>query len=205
MLLIVEVIDCWNLPCSIPDLQLDDLTIERNGTNLEVNTNGWDVWLSVGVISESKQQTWFTNTTVSDEEEFKEIIVFGRHLIDWTNENQHSNHNQKYDWNKRPTIKQEKNSKNVVRYNERERITWWMWLLNMIGLRMMAYVQTRLTDGLIVRFKDIWIEDYSTKGAQIEWLIGNACMMDEMTWNDMIWWHVRQLERFGQYRSVEWM
>ena len=41
----------------------------------EVNTDGGDVRLGVGVVSETQQQTRFSNTRVTDEEKLEEVVV----------------------------------------------------------------------------------------------------------------------------------
>lgn len=41
----------------------------------EVDTDGGNVRFSVGVIGESKKQAGFTNTGVTDEEEFEKVVV----------------------------------------------------------------------------------------------------------------------------------
>lgn len=60
-------------------------TEERNAT-YKVNTDGRDVTLGIGVVSESQEQTTLADTTVSDEKELEEIIAktsTGR-LVEWT-------------------------------------------------------------------------------------------------------------------------
>lgn len=41
----------------------------------EVNTDGGDVGLSVGIVGESEEETRLSNTGVSDKEELEEIVV----------------------------------------------------------------------------------------------------------------------------------
>ena len=41
----------------IPDLQLDGLGIQLDGTDLEVDADGGDVGLGIGVVGEAQQQT----------------------------------------------------------------------------------------------------------------------------------------------------
>ena len=51
-----------------------DQSIIRNnaiGTTYKVNSNGGNVGLRVSVISKSKQQTWFSNSGISDQEELE--------------------------------------------------------------------------------------------------------------------------------------
>lgn len=53
------------------DLELDGLALEVNGTDLEVDTNGRDVALGVGVVGESEEQTGLADTRVTDEEKLR--------------------------------------------------------------------------------------------------------------------------------------
>lgn len=46
-----------------------------NGSTYEIDTNGGDVGLSVGVIGESQKQARLSNTGVTDEEELEEVVV----------------------------------------------------------------------------------------------------------------------------------
>lgn len=46
----------------------------REMTN-EIDTDGGDVGLGVGIIGKSQQQARLSNTGISDEEELEEIIV----------------------------------------------------------------------------------------------------------------------------------
>eukprot|EP00295_Goniomonas_pacifica_P035461 CAMPEP_0175952210 /NCGR_PEP_ID=MMETSP0108-20121206/30620_1 /TAXON_ID=195067 ORGANISM="Goniomonas pacifica, Strain CCMP1869" /NCGR_SAMPLE_ID=MMETSP0108 /ASSEMBLY_ACC=CAM_ASM_000204 /LENGTH=234 /DNA_ID=CAMNT_0017278537 /DNA_START=113 /DNA_END=818 /DNA_ORIENTATION=- len=63
------------LASSVPNLELDRLAIELKSTNLEVNTDGGDVALRVGIVREPEQQTTLADTRVADEEEFEKIIA----------------------------------------------------------------------------------------------------------------------------------
>jgi len=67
------------LACGVPNLELHCLAIELDGSDFEVNTNGGDVALGVGVICESEQQTRLSDTGVTDEEKLEEVVVFGVH------------------------------------------------------------------------------------------------------------------------------
>jgi hypothetical protein len=60
------------------DLKFHGLAIELDGTDLEVNTDGGDVGLGVGVVGESKEKTRLSDTGVSDEEELEEVVVSER-------------------------------------------------------------------------------------------------------------------------------
>lgn len=63
----------------IPDLQLHGLAIEFYRSDLEIDTDGGDVRLGVGVIGKSQQQARLSNTGITDEEELEEVVVFGVH------------------------------------------------------------------------------------------------------------------------------
>lgn len=41
----------------------------------EINTDGGDVGLSVGIVSESEEETRLSNTRVPDKEELEEVVV----------------------------------------------------------------------------------------------------------------------------------
>lgn len=47
----------------------------------EVDADGRDVGLGVGVVGEPQQQTRLSDTGVTDEEELEEIIVSGKDLV----------------------------------------------------------------------------------------------------------------------------
>ena len=49
--------------------------IYGNDITHEVNTDGGDVGLSVGIVSESEEETRLSNTRVSDKEELEEVVV----------------------------------------------------------------------------------------------------------------------------------
>ena len=59
----------------IPDLELDGLSIQLNCSDFEINTNGGDVGFGVSVVCESKEQTRFTDTGVSNKEQFEQIVA----------------------------------------------------------------------------------------------------------------------------------
>jgi hypothetical protein len=50
------------------DLQLDSLSLQLDRPDLEIDTDGRDVGLGVGVIGESQEKTGFPNTRISDQE-----------------------------------------------------------------------------------------------------------------------------------------
>ena len=61
----------WN----VPDLELDDLAVELNGADLEVDTDGGDVALSVGVVSEADEQAGLADAGVADDDELEQVVV----------------------------------------------------------------------------------------------------------------------------------
>jgi len=63
------------LSSSIPDLELDCLSVQFDRSNLKVNTNGGNVGFGVSVVRESKEQTRFTDAGVSNKEQLEQIIA----------------------------------------------------------------------------------------------------------------------------------
>jgi len=63
----------------VPNLELDHFAIELDGTNLEINTNGGDVGLSVSVIGKTEEKARLSNTRVTNQQEFEKVVVFGVH------------------------------------------------------------------------------------------------------------------------------
>eukprot|EP00531_Pseudo-nitzschia_arenysensis_P013583 CAMPEP_0116145440 /NCGR_PEP_ID=MMETSP0329-20121206/16591_1 /TAXON_ID=697910 /ORGANISM="Pseudo-nitzschia arenysensis, Strain B593" /LENGTH=178 /DNA_ID=CAMNT_0003641039 /DNA_START=390 /DNA_END=925 /DNA_ORIENTATION=- len=63
------------LSSGIPDLELDCLSVQFNRSDFEINTNGGNVGFGVSVVRESKEQTRFTDTGVSNEKELEQIIA----------------------------------------------------------------------------------------------------------------------------------
>lgn len=51
---------------------------EATGETYEVDTNGGDVGLSVGIIGKSQQQARLSYTGITDKEKLEEIVVPGR-------------------------------------------------------------------------------------------------------------------------------
>jgi hypothetical protein len=47
---------------------LDDLAIQLNGANLEVDANGRDVAVSVGIISETEKQAGLADTGIANQQ-----------------------------------------------------------------------------------------------------------------------------------------
>lgn len=56
----------------------------RGGRAYEVDTDGGDVGLSVGVIGKSQQQARLSYTGITDEEELEEIVVSRREGLEKT-------------------------------------------------------------------------------------------------------------------------
>jgi len=59
----------------VPDLELNSLAVQFDGTNFEINTDSGNVRFGVRVIRESKEQTRFTDTGVSNKEKLEQIIA----------------------------------------------------------------------------------------------------------------------------------
>lgn len=57
------------------DLQLHGLAIELDRSDLEVDADGGDVALGVGVVGESQEQAGLSDAGVTDEEELEEVVV----------------------------------------------------------------------------------------------------------------------------------
>jgi len=65
----------------IPNLQLDGLSLELHGADFEVNANGGDVALSVGIVGETEQEAGLANTGVADQQQLEEVIVVSAHIL----------------------------------------------------------------------------------------------------------------------------
>merc|ERR1712110_1063852 len=78
---VVRRSDCSEtlLTGSIPNLKFNRFASNLDSSNLEVDTNGTDVGLCVGIISETQKKARFVDTTVTNEQEFEEMIVFRVH------------------------------------------------------------------------------------------------------------------------------
>ena len=63
----------------MPNLQLDSLPLELDGTDFEVHTDGADVALSICIVRKTQQRAGLSHTAVSDQEKLEEIVVFGVH------------------------------------------------------------------------------------------------------------------------------
>lgn len=55
----------------VPDLEFDRFAVEFNGSDLEVDSDGADITLCVGVISESQQKTRLSHPGVADQKQFE--------------------------------------------------------------------------------------------------------------------------------------
>lgn len=60
---------------SVPNLQFDGLAVELDGANLKVHSDGGNVGLGVGVVSESEQQTGFADSGVSNQEQLEQVVA----------------------------------------------------------------------------------------------------------------------------------
>ena len=56
-------------------MQLDGLAVELDGADLEVDADGRDVGLGVGVVGEPKEQTRLSNAGVANQEQLEQIIA----------------------------------------------------------------------------------------------------------------------------------
>lgn len=63
---------------SIPDLEFHCLAVKLDSPDFEVNADGRDVALCVGIIRKAKQKARFADAGISDEEELEQIVVFTR-------------------------------------------------------------------------------------------------------------------------------
>ena len=69
------------------DLHLDNFILQLDGSDFEIDTNGADVRLAVGIVGKAKEQTRFTNTGISNQQQLEQIIIIvrhdGRHCTSW--------------------------------------------------------------------------------------------------------------------------
>jgi len=73
------------LSCCVPNLQLDCLSLEFDGADFEVDSDGGDVALCVSVVGESKQKTRLAHTRITDQQQLEKVVIFwidGRHLAE---------------------------------------------------------------------------------------------------------------------------
>ena len=63
------------LSSGIPNLKLDGLSIQLNGADLKVDTNGRNVGFRVGIVGKSKEQTRFTNTRISNKKKLEQVVA----------------------------------------------------------------------------------------------------------------------------------
>merc|ERR1740138_246150 len=63
------------LPGCVPDLELDRLTVDWQGAESEVDTDGGDVRFRELVVSETKEQATLSNTAVAEQYQLEEVIV----------------------------------------------------------------------------------------------------------------------------------
>ena len=62
-----------------PLLQLDGLAVELDRANLEVDADGGDMALGVGVVGEAQQQARLAHARVTDEHQLEDVVVLLRH------------------------------------------------------------------------------------------------------------------------------
>jgi len=63
----------------IPDLQLDRLAVQLDGSDFKVNTNGTDVALRVGVVGEAQQKARLADARVPNEQQLEEVVILCVH------------------------------------------------------------------------------------------------------------------------------
>lgn len=61
------------------DLELYRLALELDGADLEVDADGRDVRLCVGVVGKAEEEARLADARVADEEELEEEVVLGLH------------------------------------------------------------------------------------------------------------------------------
>ncbi len=66
------------LPGRVPDLQLDGLAVQLDGSDLEVDADGGDVGFGVGVVGEPQQQAGLAHAGVADQEQLEQVVAGGR-------------------------------------------------------------------------------------------------------------------------------
>jgi len=67
------------LSSGIPDLKLDGLSVQVQGADLEIDTDGADVRLSVGIIDETEEEARLSDARVSDQEDLEKVVVLRAH------------------------------------------------------------------------------------------------------------------------------
>ena len=63
------------LPRGVPNLELDGLAVELDGADLEVDPDGGDVRLGVGVVGKSEEEARLSDAGISDEQELEQVIA----------------------------------------------------------------------------------------------------------------------------------
>merc|ERR1719326_1363726 len=76
------------LPRRVPNLQLDRLALQLDRADFEVDADGGDVALRVGVIGKAQQEARLADARVADEHELENVIVFLSHFCQswWSRE-----------------------------------------------------------------------------------------------------------------------
>ena len=59
----------------VPDLQFDGLPVQLDGADLEVDPDGGDVGLGVGVVGEAEQEAGLAHARVTDQEELEQVVA----------------------------------------------------------------------------------------------------------------------------------
>ena len=63
------------LACCVPNLEFDPLTVDFNGPNFKVNTDGCDVVAREHVVSKSHQQGALADARIANDEELEQVIM----------------------------------------------------------------------------------------------------------------------------------
>ena len=63
------------LSCGVPDLQLNRLAVHLDRADLEVDADGGDEGLGVGVLGEAQEQAALSDAAVADEQQLEEVVA----------------------------------------------------------------------------------------------------------------------------------
>lgn len=69
------------LACSVPNLQLDSLSVDLDGTDLEVYSDGGHEVVCEYIVCKSEQKRGLADTGVSDEEHLEEVVTIAQQVI----------------------------------------------------------------------------------------------------------------------------
>ena len=63
------------MSCCVPNLEFDGLSVELDGSDLEVHADGGNVTLRVRVVRESQEEARLSNAGITDQKQFEQIIT----------------------------------------------------------------------------------------------------------------------------------